>query len=247
MTSQPSSPAKLEALLRDACQRAFRLGSSFADHLRLYRSIIALAREVRLSIGAQAPRTDSQTLPALMAAVCDHACDLGLDPALALPDAILLQRLATGLSRAARLAQGAGQAKNLIHRENRPKRDRTKPEPAPIAEGPGYREDTLADKEPLHREPMPTDTPPDDHLSAWRKDHTTERDQRAHEKLRTVLNERIFEPARAEGRRLRAEKAATRPASPASASAPPSGAGSPPPDDGFDPASARPLVPLAAE
>ena len=43
--------ANLEALLRGACRRALALGLSFANQLRLYRSIVALAREVRLQIG----------------------------------------------------------------------------------------------------------------------------------------------------------------------------------------------------
>ena len=205
-------------------------------------------------------------LPALLAAVCDRACDLGLDPELPLPDAILLHRLATGLSRAARLAEGGGRTKNLMHRENPPKRDRTapaghrrnpaEPDSAPITEDPVHRKDgpndreqsaSPSDEEPLHREPVPTDAPPDDHLSAWRKDHTIDRDQKAHEKLRTVLEDRLFKPAWAEGRRLREEKEATPPASPASASAPPCAAESPPPDDGSAPAFAHPPVPLAAE
>ena len=56
----------------------------------------------------------------------------------------------------------------------------------------------------------PTEEEPEDDfsLSAWRKDHTTERDKKAHELLHTVLEERIFKPARVEGQRLRAEREA---------------------------------------
>jgi hypothetical protein len=369
MTPHPDSPAKLEPLLRDACRRALRLGLSFADQIRLCRSVIALAREVRLLFGNVSSRAGEPPLPALLAAVCDRVCDLGLDPTLPLPDAVLVQRLATGLSRAARLAEGPVAArgrsgaknrdrlpapaapadlgsprtqpseepldrepeKNVEHpiqREAAPNRDRSAVPPAPAdldpprtqpseepldrepeknVEHPIQREAapnpdrsavppapadldpprTQPSEEPLDREPeknvehpiqreaapnpdrsavppAPADRDPpdmhstqvplhrepaadDDRLSAWRKDHTTERDKEAHERLRTVLEERIFKPSWAEGRRLRAEREAMPPASPASASGPPYGAGSPPPASGFDPASAHPPAPLAAE
>ena len=281
MTPHPDSPAKLEPLLRDACRRALRLGLSFADQIRLCRSVIALAREVRLLFGNVSSRAGDPPLPALLAAVCDRVCDLGLDPTLPLPDAVLVQRLATGLSRAARLAEGPVAArgrsgaknrdrlpappapadlgsprtqpseepldrepeKNVEHpiqREAAPNPDRSAVPPAPADLDPP---DMHSTQVPLHREPAADD----DRLSAWRKDHTTERDKEAHERLRTVLEERIFKPSWAEGRRLRAEREAMPPASPASASGPPYGAGSPPPASGFDPASAHPPVPLAAE
>ena len=66
---------------------------------------------------------------------------------------------------------------------------------APDDEAPG---DDYADDDPWADNP----------LSAWRKDHVNERDQRAHERLRTVLEARIFKPAWAEGERLRQEKQA---------------------------------------
>jgi hypothetical protein len=118
----------------------------------------------------------------------------------------------------------------------------TPPAPADLE-----RLESKADEEPLHREKALADVPSDDRLSAWRKDHTIDRDQKAHERLRTVLEHRLFEPAWAEGRRLRAEREAMRAASPASASAPPYAAECPPPDAVFDSASAHRPAPLAAE
>ena len=281
MTPHPDSPAKLEPLLRDACRRALRLGLSFADQIRLCRSVIALAREVRLLFGNVSSRAGDPPLPALLAAVCDRVCDLGLDPTLPLPDAVLVQRLATGLSRATRLAEGPVAARGRSGAKN-PDRSAVPPAPADLgspraqpSEEPLDREPEKNVEHPIQREaaanpdrsavpPAPADRDPpdmhstqvplhreaaadDDRLSAWRKDHTTERDKEAHERLRTVLEERIFKPSWAEGRRLRAEREAMPPASPASASGPPYGAGSPPPASGFDPASAHPPVPLAAE
>ena len=315
MTSHSESTSKLESLLRDACRRTIRLGLTFADQLRLYRSVIALAREVRLRFGNAAPSEGSTPLPALLAAICDHACALGLDPTLPLPDALPVQRLALGLSRAARMAEGQVAARERLtaknpmqpeaapttqpgldrvptpsaepqrrelektaqdplHREPMPTHASQPPrsaepqrrewektaqdplhrepmptgasQPPPSAK-PKRRVSGKTAQNPLHREPMPTDSRSDERLSAWRRDHKSKRDQEAYEKLRSVLEERLFKPAWAEGRRLREEKALTTPASPASASAPPYGAGSPPPDALFDPASAHPPVPLAAE
>ena len=262
MTSHPCSPAKLEPLLRDACRRALRFGLSFPDQLRLYRSIIALAREVRLMFGGQAPQIGDPSLPALLASVCDRACDLGLDPTLPLPDAILLHRLATGLSRAARQAEGGVAVrrrlgtKNPLQRETVPNAnwpaapstlaDRQRSEPLPSNE-PLHREPEKMAEDPMHPEPVPPDDAPDDSLSVWRNDHKTERDRNAHEKFRTVMEDRVLSKIRAENRRLRTEAESMPPASPASATAPPYGAGFPPPAAGFEPASAHPPAPLAAE
>ena len=44
----------------------------------------------------------------------------------------------------------------------------------------------------------------DDRLSAWRNDHTTDRDQRAHELLRTVIDERVIAKVKAMNQRDRA-------------------------------------------
>ena len=128
---------------------------------------------------------------ALLAKVCERACVLGLDPELPFPDAILVQRLVVRLSRAARQAGDAGAAAHPISKQH-----------------------------PLHREkPVQHDAvggaeraDEDDYrLSAWRNDHTTERDRRAHEKLRTVIDERVISKVKARNRRNReAREAAAR-------------------------------------
>ena len=163
MTSHPESTSKLESLLRDACRRTIRLGLTFADQLRLYRSVIALAREVRLRFGNAGPSEGNTPLPALLAAICDHACALGLDPTLPLPDALPVQRLALGLSRAARMAEGQVAARERLTAKN-PMQPEAAPTtqagldrvPPPSAE-PQRRESEKTAQDPLHREPMPTD------------------------------------------------------------------------------------------
>ena len=199
MSSSPNPAANLEALLRDACQRALALGLSFTNQLRLYRSIIALAREVRLRFGGAMPASSSRTLSALLAAVCERASELGPDPELPLPDAILVQRLAVQLSRAARqagIAEPAERqyvARHLMHRE----------EPAQ-PEAPALAEPSEQPQNPKQRE-VEAD---DDRLSAWRRDHKTDRDQRAHEKLRTVIDERVIAKVKAMNQRDREARAA---------------------------------------
>jgi len=211
MFSNLNPPTKLEALLHNACRRALGIGVPFIDQIRLYRSIIALAREVRLRAGGATFDTASQTLSALLAAVSEHASDLGSDPALPLPDAILLQRLALQLSRTARKAAGSKPADRKIYKLPPDRRD-APPAPPIAAQHPMHRE------EPAEPEPTVAENPPqnpmqreteadDDRLSAWRRDHKTDRDQRAHEKLRTVIEERVYAKVKAMNDREQDERA----------------------------------------
>ena len=135
-TETSSAMPNLEALLRDACRRAMDLGLSLTIQLRIYRSVLALAREVRLRAVSQ-----NETPSTLLVAVCEHVCVRGLDPELPLPDAILLQRLAVQLSRAARKA---GDQQNPRHRE--------KPASSPRAPEPPHPPEANA-QNPEQREP----------------------------------------------------------------------------------------------
>ena len=184
MPCRPTNPAtSLEALLRNTCRRALCLGVSFIDQLRLYRSIVALAREVRLrSNGIVLEMGDA--LSALLAEVCEHASELGLDPDLPLPDTLRVQRLVVQLSRAARLVGATAPAGRRFFAQH-----------------------------PMHRE----EADADDRLSAWRNDHTTERDRRAHEKLRTVIDERVISKINARNKRYREEREAAQRAAAAGA------------------------------
>jgi hypothetical protein len=270
MSSCPNPAANLEALLRDACRRALALGLSFTNQLRLYRSIVALAREVRLRFGGAMPASSSRTLSALLAAVCERASELGPDPELPLPDAILVQRLAVQLSRAARQAGIAEPAERQFVRQHAMHREEPSehtlpaqhpmhrekpaqpvaagaaepPEQTLLAQNPMHREkpiqpkapeiaeppeQTLLAQNPMHREkpiqpkapeiaeasertfpaqhPMQREGETDDgRLNAWHRDHKTDRDQRAHEKLRSVLDDRSFTQIKAMNRRDREER-----------------------------------------
>ena len=215
MSSCANSSTNLEALLRNACRRALGLGLSFTNQIRAYRSIVALAREVRLRLGGALFDAGSDTLSSLLAAVCEHASELGLDPELPFPDAILVQRLAVQLSRAARRAgvrepiERQFLAQHPMHREEPPEQAfsaqtpmRREEPPQPEATEPA--DAAIAPQDPIQRE----DTADDDRLSAWRKDNKTDRDQRAHEKLRTVIEERVFAKIKAMNRRDREEREA---------------------------------------
>lgn len=239
MNSHSYAPSKLEQLLHDVCRSAVRLDLAFVDQPRLFRSVMALAREVRLRRGGLIPQAGHPSLPTLLATVCDRACDMGLDPTLPLPDALLLQRVATALSRAVRLAEGRIGTKKPMQRgnvvdapadeqrsksppsEEPPHRAPEKsvevhlhreeganPDPVEVSLPPAdsNRSDMVSAEHPIHREPVRLDD--DDRLSVWRADHTDDRDQRAHELLRTVWDDRLLNKIRAMNRRERDEAAA---------------------------------------
>ena len=151
MNSYSNPSANLEALLFNACRRAMGLGLSFTDQIRLYRSIVALAREVRLRAGGARLDAGNETLSALLAEVCEHAGAVGLDADLPLPHAILVQRLVVQLSRASRLVGTTGRrsgAQHPVHREEHP------PSPAKAPARPDARADHPP-QHPLHREDQP--------------------------------------------------------------------------------------------
>lgn len=173
MSSCPHAATNLEAFLRDMCRRALRPGMTFDNQLRLYRAVIALAREVRLRFGGTMPDANAQTLAALLAEVCEHASALGVDPALSLYEAFQVQRLAAQLSRASRQA-GATElgGQNIFTQEAKHREEPAQPEaPAPV-------EPPTPPQHPLQRE---TEAP-DDRLREWR------RDQRAHDRPRSVAD-----------------------------------------------------------
>jgi hypothetical protein len=216
-TSNPTS--NLESLLHNACCRAMEIGLSFTNQVRLYRSIVALAREVRLRFGGVLFDQGSQTLAALLAAVCERASETGLAPELPLPDAILLQRLAAQLSRAARRAGGPNPAeqqffvKNPLHAEDPSESASTEffahipvrhEEPAQPQTPEPAAEECLA-----QNLIQPEDEAADDRLRAWRKGHTAERDRRAQERPRTASDDRAISKIEAMNKRDRGEWAAS--------------------------------------
>jgi hypothetical protein len=145
----------------------------------------------------------SDALSAVLATVCAHAAELGLDPDLPLPDALLMQRLAVQLSRAARLAGDTAPAERLFFTQSPMHREEPAQEAQP-AQPAGPADHALSAQSPMHREIDASD----DRLSAWRTDHKTDRDQRAHEKLRTAIDERPTAKVKAMNQRDREEREA---------------------------------------
>ena len=90
-----------------------------------------------------------------------------------------------------------------MHREDRPKRDPAEASPPPADPD---QPDMVCAQHPIHPEPVRLND--DDRLSVWRSDHKADRDQRAHELLRTVLDDRLLNKIRATNRRERDEAAA---------------------------------------
>ena len=202
MSSYLNPAPNLEALLRETCRRALGLGVSFTNRVRLYRSIVAMARELRLRLSGPMHDGGNQPLAASLAAVSEDACALGLDPDLPLPDAIMVQRLAVHLSRASRRAAGTANGSRPFSAQD-PVNPEKPPQPR-TAKASEPEETRFPQQNPVHRD----EPEADDRLSAWRYDHTTERDRRAHEKLRTVIDERVISKIRAMNKRDREEREA---------------------------------------
>ena len=185
----PGTPdfSALEGALRDACTRARYAIFPLAVMLKLYRSVTSLTRALMLArADVGLPKGLSPELIALLDAVRDAACGGLPDPELPVMDAILVHRAVVALAGAAHRARGGRRV--VVSAATSPDHD---------------------GKMEIATEPPPAQEPEDDFsLNAWRKDHTTERDKKAHELLHTVLEERIFKPARVEGQRLRAEREA---------------------------------------
>ncbi len=200
----PGTPdfSALEGALRDACTRARYAIFPLAVMLKLYRSVTSLTRSLMLArVDARLPKGLSEELIALLDVVRDAACGALPDPEMPVMDAILVHRAIVALAGAAHQARGG---RRVVVVGGIEENSRRPPDLGPLC-GPSPQ----GEGEVLSQLPPTEEEPEDDFsLSAWRKDHTTERDKKAHELLHTVLEERLFKPARAEGQRLRAEREA---------------------------------------
>ena len=180
----PQNLRAMDAALRDACGRAQYAIFPLITMLKLYRSVVALSRALmRARIDAGESHDLGDELIALLDAARDAACAHFPDPDLPLMDAIAIHRAIVALAGVAHRAR-AGRRHERAVEEDTP--------PAPI--------ESLAPTESIQPgEPGVAGEPgePESPLSVWRSDHKTDRDQKAHELLRIVVDERLFAKIRA--------------------------------------------------
>ncbi len=203
----------IEAALHDACTRAMQPIFPLPTMLRLYRNVVGLTRaamRARLDLGLPPGLNDG--VLGLLEAVCQSIGHHFPDRDMPVQDAMLLHEAATKLAAVAhraRVGRPMGRLPALVAAMPMPIEpplvESPPAEPPPIECHPA--EAPVANPPPV--QPPDNDDPwADNPNSAWRKDNKDERDRRAHEKLRTVLEERIIKPGWDEGRRLRREKQA---------------------------------------
>ena len=177
----PQNLRAMDAALRDACGRAQYAIFPLITMLKLYRSVVALSRALmRARIDAGESHDLGDELIALLDAARDAACAHFPDPGLPLMDAIAIHRAIVALAGVAHRAR-AGRRHERAVEEDTPPAPIESLEPTEI----------IAPIEP--GEPGEPESP----LSVWRSDHKTDRDQKAHELLRTVVDERLFAKIRA--------------------------------------------------
>jgi hypothetical protein len=206
----------MEAALRDACTRARHAIFPLSVMLKLYRSVTALARSLmRARADAGLPRGLGDDLIALLDATRDAACAHFPDPEMPVMDAIVIHRAVIALAAAAHRARAGRQSAAVETPESKslppPLRGRageTGDRPTEIAVSTPLPDPTpQRGRESDLASPPPTDLPdPDGPHCAWRNDHKADRDQKAHERLRTVIDERVFAKIRAANQREREER-----------------------------------------
>ena len=201
----------MEAVLRDACTRARQTFLPLVVMLQLYRSVASLARALlRARADAGLPLGLGDELIVLLDAARDAACAHFPEPEMPVTDAIRIHRAVVALAGVARRAR-AGVAHRA--RAGQPLGDVESVQPAaaeiePVLLQPA--EPLYDPAEPLTEaaEPLAEYAEPESPLSVWRADHKADRDQRAHELLRTVVEERLFAKIKAMNQREREEQEA---------------------------------------
>jgi|GEM_PF-1289596 len=212
----PLTAEAVELAFRDACESAVLRAPSLPLALRCYRFVIALAARLRVErADAGLPSVWEVPLLELLDRVLIVAGEQLRSETMPVETRLRLYGLIAGLARAAHRARAGTKTRRQdpIRREDRPRSpEMAGSSPAMTGEavddGPGAPvgsgvDQTIDDapQDPIQREePAP--------LSAWRNDHTEERDKQAHERLKIVLEDRVYSIGRAEARRLIAEKAA---------------------------------------
>ena len=211
--SLPVNPLTAEAIelaFRDACESAVLRASSLVLALRCYRSVISLAARLRVErADVGQPAVWEAPLLVLLDQVLIVAGEQLRAERMPVETRLRLYTLIAGLARAAQRARAGTKARRQdpIRREDGPRSQEmfgsspTMTDGAEVGEPAVGRTVDDAQQDPVQREePAP--------LSAWRHDHTEERDRLAHERLQIVLEDRVYAKTHAEARRLIAEKAA---------------------------------------
>ena len=177
----------MEGALRDASAHARHAIFPLLTMLKLYRSVASLARalmQARTDAGLSHGLGDD--LIAMLDAARDAACGYFPDPAMPVMDAIAIHRAIVSLAAVAHRAR-AGR-RNAVS----------------VAPVQGL-DDTGTDETPADPPPSYDAIEPDGPHCAWFRDHTAERDQRAYELLRTVIEERVYTKVKAANQRERDE------------------------------------------
>ena len=188
----PAAPdfSAMEGALRDASAHARHAIFPLLTMLKLYRSVATLARALmRARTDAGLSHGLGDDLVAMLDAARDATCVYFPDPAIPVMDAIAIHRAVVSLAAVAHRAR-AGR-RNAVSA-------------APVQ---GL-DDTGTDETPADPPPSYDAIEPDGPHCAWFRDHTAERDQRAYELLRTVIEERVYTKVKAANQRERDEREA---------------------------------------
>ena len=190
--SVPVNPLTAEAVelaFRDACESAVLRASSLVLALRCFRSVISLAARLRVErADVGLPAVWEAPLLGLLDQVLIVAGEQLRAERMPVETRLRLYTLIAGLARAAQRARAGTKTRRQdpIRREDSPRSQEM------VGSSP-----TMTDGA---EEPVP--------LSAWRADHTAQRDKLAHARLKFVLEDRVYAKALDDARRQIAEKAA---------------------------------------
>ena len=200
----PAAPdfSAMEGALRDASAHARHAIFPLLTMLKLYRSVATLARALmRARTDAGLSHGLGDDLVAMLDAARDAACGYFPDPAIPVMDAIAIHRAIVSLAAVAHRARAG--------RRNAVSAAPVQGLPVQGLDDTG-RVETPADPPPPAYVAIPSydAIEPDGPHCAWLRDHTAERDQRAYELLRTVIEERVYTKVKAANQRERDEREA---------------------------------------
>ena len=232
--SVPVNPLTAEAVelaFRDACESAVLRASSLVLALRCYRSVISLAARLRVErADVGQPAVWEAPLLVLLDQVLIVAGEQLRAERMPVETRLRLYGLIAGLARAAQRARAGTKARwqDPMRREDSPRSQEMVGSSPTMTDGAeedsprshemvgssptmtdGGEEDSPFSREVVESGPAVTDGAEEPApLSAWRADHTAQRDKLAHARLKFVLEDRVYAKALDDARRQIAEKAA---------------------------------------